>query len=644
MRWDIAPECVSAVILLIIWGYSRRGSPLPSLKNRVFQGCLIVTFLAVSTNILSTLLLMRPDLVPQWLVWGVTTLYFVCTPLMGLAYFLYSAAILCKGQPMLRWVFAGGIAPGALYALLALADPLTGKLFSITPEGGYRQGEWIALTYLLFYAYCAASILLVLRFRRAVERSTRTILLSFPAVAFVVILVQQFYPTVILSGSAAACALLIIYLHLQNKQMSLDSLTGAPNRQELVNLIDLLLFEKRLPTFTVAVLSLRDFKQINSRFGQSVGDLFLKEVCGWLQRLAGEKNVFRFGGDEFAVLIRDGGREEVGRVLGAIRERMALPWRAGNYLRPLSWAMGVVQYPNSADTAEGLAGGIAYAVSQAKRRPGRNICYCGPAMLGEIRRREQVLQAVKRACSQGAFSLRYQPIYDVSSGRFLYAESLMRIEGTPADPVSPAEFIPLAEATGDIVELTYQVLERVCRYLLSLRERGISVEGVHVNFSAVMFGQPGVVERVRRIIGDSGVPFSQIVIEFTETALAETPELVGEFAREMRQMGIRLGLDDFGTGYSNLSSVLALPFDTVKLDKSLVWAAVEQENTAVMVRALTEIFHRMGMRVLAEGVEDEVQNRFVLDCGIELIQGFLYARPLPGEEAAALLAAEPPAR
>ena len=134
------------------------------------------------------------------------------------------------------------------------------------------------------------------------------------------------------------------------------------------------------------------------------------------------------------------------------------------------------------------------------------------------------------------------------------------------------------------------------------------------------------------------------MIEFTETALAEKPELVGEFAREMRQMGIRLGLDDFGTGYSNLSSVLAPPFDTVKLDKSLIWAAVEQENTAVMVRALTEIFHRMGMRVLAEGVEDEVQNRFVLDCGIELIQGFLYARPLTGEEAASLLAAKVPAR
>ncbi len=296
MRWDIAPECVSAVILLIIWGYSRRGSPLPSLKNRVFQGCLIITFLAVSTNILSTLLLMRPGLAPQWLVWGVTTLYFICTPLMGLAYFLYSAAILCKGQPMLRWVFAGGITLGALYALLALADPLTGKLFSITPEGGYRQGEWIALTYLLFYAYCAASILLVLRFRHSVERSTRTILLSFPAVAFVVILVQQFFPTVILSGSAATCALLIIYLHLQNKQMSLDSLTGAPNRQELVNLIDLLLFEKRLPTFTVAVLSLRDFKQINSRFGQSVGDLFLKRSAAGCGSWRGRKTSFASAG------------------------------------------------------------------------------------------------------------------------------------------------------------------------------------------------------------------------------------------------------------------------------------------------------------------------------------------------------------
>ena len=163
---------------------------------------------------------------------------------------------------------------------------------------------------------------------------------------------------------------------------------------------------------------------------------------------------------------------------------------------------------------------------------------------------------------------------------------------------------------------------------------------IHVNFSAVQFSEPDLSQKVLDIIKRNGTLFTKIKIEFTESTLAENPRLVTEFAYEMNQYGIMMGLDDFGTGYSNISTVFHIPFGTVKLDKSLVYAAMEKKTAFYAVRNLISAFKNLGMRVIAEGVETEEQKRLVLDCQVDQIQGFYYSRPMSEDDMEAFMLAQ----
>lgn len=302
MRWNIAAESISLVMLGIIWVYARKGSHLPTLKNKIFQWCLLVTFSAILTNILSTIMIYQYEYIPIWLTWIVTSVYFVLTPLMGLTYFLYTVSVIYTDMDQAKKVIGIGLIPGAGYTLLILVNPFTRNIFDINSQNGYSRGNWVFTTYLVFYIYCLASIVVTVCNRKKIEAEIYGILAAFPVLAVLVIFVQQLYPDVILSGSAATCALLIIYLHLQNKQISLDYLTNIPNRQELLNMIGLTIKKAPDKEFYLLVVSLRDFRQINNTCGQQKGDVFLKEVSQFLCRTGPAGNVYRFSGDEFALL------------------------------------------------------------------------------------------------------------------------------------------------------------------------------------------------------------------------------------------------------------------------------------------------------------------------------------------------------
>ena len=402
MHWNLAAECISLVFLYIIWSYSRRGNPLPSLKNRTFQACFLTTFCAMLSNILSTVMLNWSAYVPTPLTWVVTTVYFIGTPLMGMTYYFYTIATLYERRDGGPRVMAWSSLPGIAYLLLVLVNPVSHWLFTIDSQGVYTQGPLIAVTYIIFYIYCFGALLMSILYRKWLEPAIRRILTAFPVVAAFVIVVQQVFPDVILSGSAATSALLLIYLYIQNKQISIDYLTSLPNRQEFLKMIDLKIRKGADASFTVVVLSLCDFKQINDAYGQHSGDAMLRAIAAYLHTVADSRFLYRFGGDEFAVLVENGkdGRESIEDLIGRLEERMASPWKAGKELDCiLRYAIGVVRYPDSADSVEGLVGGIEYAVSRAKA--GRTqadfptVCYCGQEMLGEIRRRAQVADILR---------------------------------------------------------------------------------------------------------------------------------------------------------------------------------------------------------------------------------------------------------
>lgn len=632
MRWNIAAESISLVMLGIIWVYARKGSHLPTLKNKIFQWCLLVTFSAILTNILSTIMIYQYEYIPIWLTWIVTSVYFVLTPLMGLTYFLYTVSVIYTDMDQAKKVIGIGLIPGAGYTLLILVNPFTRNIFDINSQNGYSRGNWVFTTYLVFYIYCLASIVVTVCNRKKIEAEIYGILAAFPVLAVLVIFVQQLYPDVILSGSAATCALLIIYLHLQNKQISLDYLTNIPNRQELLNMIGLTIKKAPDKEFYLLVVSLRDFRQINNTCGQQKGDVFLKEVSQFLCRTGPAGNVYRFSGDEFALLFLQPDKYELTQCIARIQERMSGPWQVDEYRFVLPAVMGIFYHTGDEDTLEKIINSVECAVARAKEGKHGQVCYCDRAMLEKLERRRRIIQILKQQLTEPDFEMYYQPIYSVKSGEFLYAESLMRIPKSPIGPIYPSEFIPIAEETGLIVDITYIMLDKVCKFINRLIETGIEVGAVHVNFSGIQFSRPDLADRVLEIVQKNETPMPALEIEFTESTLAESTQVVTDFALQMLERGIKMGLDDFGTGYSNIATVIHIPFGTVKLDKSLVYAAMNSQKSALAIRNLTRTFKALGMKVIAEGVENEEQKNMVVEFGADQIQGFYYARPMPEDE------------
>lgn len=637
MVWNITAECVSAIILCIIWVYSRKGNSLPTLQNKFFGVCFVVTFIAIISNIAATLLLYNLDAVPLFLAWAVNIVYFVMTPLMGVFYFNYVVSFVLEDPKRIYRTLMWTSIPAAVYLIFVFTSPANGLLFNIDSVVGYSRGPYIAVTYIVFYLYCFACPLIVFLKGKHLEASTRRILISFPIIAAVVIIVQQFASEYVLTGSAATCALLIIYLYLQNKQISLDHLTNLPNRQEFLKMLDLKIRHYGDVPFTVMVLSLKSFKNINERFGQHNGNRFLQLVASYLQLIVGSKHLYRYSGDEFAWIVDATDKSVIEPLYQILLSRMGIPWDTPECSCLLSYAFGVVQYPLSADAVEDLIDGIEFSVTQAKREPNVHACFCTPEMLQKVKRRSTIIEILKDRLSHDSFEVYYQPILSLETATFDKAEALLRLGDTPIGPVYPSEFIPIAEETGLIIDITYQVLNKVCHFVKKLVDEGTDIKTVSVNFSAPQFLQENISQRVFEIIEQSGADYSNIKIEITESVLMENYEVVKDFLGAIHDKGVHFALDDFGTGYSNISTVLGFPINTVKLDKSLIWSGAENTKSKAIVRHMVAAFKELGIDTLAEGVEDEEQRQFVVSCGCDMIQGFLYSKPVPEDAARSFL-------
>lgn len=635
MEWDISAECISAIIILIIMVYSRKSDLVPTLKNRIFQCCLYVTFFSCSMNILSTRLLQYIDIVPVWLNSVILWFYFLFTPLMGTFYFLYTMSVVDLKPKMFRFYTILGLIPAVLYILLLCTNPWTNALYILT-QTSYDRGPWIITTYLVFYIYVLYCLIIVITRRKDLEPVVCRILGVFPFLSAIIILLQQYvFPQLILTGSAAMCSLLIIYLYLQNRQIFTDTLTQQLNRQEFTKMVGMNIHAQH--PFSILVLSLKEFKFINDKFGQQIGDQLLLAVCDFLRTLGARDRLFRYSGDEFALILQD--QNQLDSCIEAIQKRMESPWRIANFDYSLQYVLASISYPQVASNEDECSKGLEYALLLSKQ--GEHSYYaCTREFMDRIQRRLEIVEILKTALDEESFQLYYQPIYDRGMKGFYKAEALLRLPENPLGFVSPDEFIPIAEETGLINEITYQVLDKACSFLARLRKDHISIDGISVNFSIVQFMQDNLEEQVLKIIEKHGVPCNLVCIEITESTLSTNLDTVVSFIKSMSEKGIRFLLDDFGTGYSNISYVLSIPFHTIKIDKSLLWSAMEDEHSKIMLDHIIRAFKKLGLRVLCEGVEDLDQITMLEEMGCDLYQGFYFYKPMPEEEAYGVFAKE----
>jgi diguanylate cyclase (GGDEF)-like protein len=425
-----------------------------------------------------------------------------------------------------------------------------------------------------------------------------------------------------------------------------DSLTGLANRQMFREMLDhALARSKRINTrCALLYVDLDRLKRINDSFGHTLGDQILREVASRLlgsvrsadfvgrEGLKPDEVVARLSGDEFTVLLTDLQRsEDAARVAWRICRELAQPIQVEHAELVVTASIGIALFPENGSDAETLLRHADMAMYEAKQRGRNTVEFFTETMQKQAVERLSLEQDMVHALENGEFLLNYQAQVDAVTGCIVSAEALLRWVHPQRGPVSPVEFIPVAEETGLIVPLGEWVVQEACRQIAEWRAGGRPVVPIGVNLSAYNFCSDSLLPAIVDALALHDVPHGFLHVELTESAVMQEPENALAMLQSLKALGLKLSIDDFGTGYSSLSTLKQFPIDLLKIDRSFVRDLPDDESDASIVEAILAMAHALGLGVVAEGVETEAQRAFLVQRGCELIQGFLFSRPQPAE-------------
>jgi diguanylate cyclase (GGDEF)-like protein len=380
----------------------------------------------------------------------------------------------------------------------------------------------------------------------------------------------------------------------------------------------------------VLFVDLDGFKTVNDALGHADGDELLRTVAKRLETAVRPRDhVVRLGGDEFVVVLEQvGGTDDVehvvGRVLGAFRDGFHLQ----HTTHVLSASIGISMFPEHGEDAQTLLKNADIAMYSVKSEGKGSFRFFELRLFEAIRSRLETEMELRRALDQQQFVVHYQPRVDLVAGTASSMEALVRWECPGKELIGPDRFIPLAEETGLIVRLGEQVLDSVCRQLARWARDGEALVPVSVNVSPRQFSQSDILALFRTASARHGIDPSLLEIEVTESSMMQ--EGIGELTvfRQLRELGIKLCIDDFGTGYSSLSQLQKLRFDVLKIDRAFV-LRIEHAEGNTLIASMIAMAHALGMRVVAEGVENQRQMQLLKTLGCDEGQGYFFSRPVP---------------
>ncbi|MGH8563462.1 MAG: two-component system response regulator [Gammaproteobacteria bacterium] len=421
-----------------------------------------------------------------------------------------------------------------------------------------------------------------------------------------------------------------------------DPLTGLPNRALLEDRMkQVTAYEDRRHSHAaVLFIDLDRFKDINDSLGHAAGDRLLQEVAERLSRCVREEDtVARLGGDEFVALlvgIRD--VHDAALIANKIIATVSAPCRIeGRELR-VSPSIGIAIFPNDGKNIEALMRNADTAMYYAKQAGRSQFSFFTPQMNETASRRLTISSALRRAIEQGEFALHYQPRVCATSGEIRGFEALIRWPQPNGEWIPPSQFIPIAEETGMIKAIDEWVIREACYQVQRWSAEGLAIQRVAVNVSARQFRRDGVVQTMKDILGETGIPPTMLEAELTESTVMADPVAAAKILHEIRGLGVHIAIDDFGTGYSSLACLKRFPVDTLKIDAAFVRDIATDPDDAVIVSAIIALAHHLNLTVVAEGVETADQMAFLVEHGCDELQGYYFSKPLPQNQARALLA------
>lgn len=622
IHYDVAALVLTATIMVHYYLRDRILTKTSTMFRLLMWMHLIACFLDLGTAVMIN----DAGTIPNWLQYILNCCY--CVAVYGRTP-IYLGYLVCVTKGInTKWNWKDyTLVWGLLLVeiLLIVTSPATGLVFYFDHAGNYFHGPLFDLLYIISIIYYIVALVQAVVHRAALKKAQVATVQLYTAMNIVAILIEMFTRSLLVAQFVASLAILLIYFSMENPEDYSDKKLGIFNRDGFVLRLTGMLDKKK--GFRVLGVPIQGLKYLNDTLGVDNYDLLLKEIAEFFAHVGGVKNVFRMSNSRFAIIYKDDSFAEE-CLIDTIQNRFERPFYLNGMSISLEAPMAVIHYPEDAQTIENLIDLLDYVMNEAATSDEHVILRANEALLNKKRREGQILRAMKDALREERFEVFYQPIYSVKKERYTAAEALIRMPNTDIGFIGPDEFIPIAERNGMILEIGEFVFRSVCEFMVKEKIWEKGIENIHVNLSVVQCMQEKLAQNFLDIMEGYELPCNRIHLEVTETAAVVSSECLSSNMNKLVENGVQFSLDDYGTGFSNATSLIQYPYNTIKIDKGVVWAAMENTNAMKVLTHSVAMIKSLEMNIVAEGVETIEQANELSNMGCDYFQGYYYSKPV----------------
>lgn len=633
--FDIAALFIYAIV---IWFHYQRKN-LPLLQNKTFIIFLFVALINTVFDITSAIMLDYYILFPKWTIWFINLCAYLTTNTLPIVYAVYCLSMIDYFEQLSsrrKKIFTLKlIVPYVICIILIILSPLVkvfydfNLAFYIDEAGLYhRGGFWFYLLYVSFIYYTFISVYSVYKYRHKLATRKRLFVLSYIIITVIALIIQMIFPRLLLQCFGLSLAAIMLSSIIQTPEEYIDRSTDLYNEEALIKMAarD---FSYGINFLCISVI-LDDITFISNTFGVNQMTKFLSDVADFLKKTFPSAYYYYIPQGKFCLVFRNYSSRDIDKIKFELRARFHENWVHETLELKLYSRICIIECPRDVKNPDDIIDLIELVAEDARYK--QSTIYARDIDTEYKKRTTYISHLLRNALAEKRFAVYYQPIYSTKEERLIGAEALIRMKDEDGNFVSPEEFIPIAEKTGDILRIGQFVFDSVCSTLSSIDLNEYGIRKIDINLSVAQCMQEILADNILTIRTIHNVPASVINLEITETAAAHTPKILLQNMRRLAEEGIELSLDDYGSGYSNMGYLLTLPFKMVKIDKNIVWSAFNNAKSNIALASTIAMINKLGMTVLAEGVETEEQVKWLTSLGCEYLQGFYFGKAIPKDD------------
>ena len=625
MRWiyhyDIAAFFISLVILFNLFVSQR----IKTRVSKAFKILAIDLFFATIFDIITIYTISRYELCPIWLNYVLNILALLTYNSLPVCYIIsimYGSMNEEQDFTITQKLFIS--IPFCAAAFLIITTPITKAIIYFTPDGQYAIGSTFDILTGIGFVYLIMVIVHGISKRKSLRTEQTFTIIVYTVTTIAALIICNIWTKLLVTLFFASLSILITYLSLDNHSEYKDPIMDIYNKKAFM--FSTAEFFNTHKNFTVLGIQIEGITYLNETLGYNNFNKILikiaRKVCG----ICGKNNVYRLSGSKMAIVFHSDDKNKDDKFL-ELQLLFSQSIKISEIEISPKVKMATFECPEAADNYVKLNDMIFDTLNSSEIESGK-IVDGNKKMLEKSRREYELVQILKQSLAQNQFEVYYQPIYSVKKKKFTTAEALIRLTNEELGFVSPDEFIPIAERNGLILLIGEFVFRSVCKFIIKnkLWEKGI--EYIHVNLSAIQCMQEKLHEQLLSIMDFYGLDYKFIELEVTETAAIASSDTLLKNMRNLMEKNMNFALDDYGMGYSNTSTILQYPFHTIKLDKSIVWAAMKNEKAQKLLHHTIAMFRDMGIELVAEGVETSEMAVMLMKMKCDYLQGYLYSKPV----------------